>query len=1037
MKMNQNFIRKIISACFIFFILCFSNIVFAQNKSLQGFVKDSDNQPLVGVNVVEKGTTNGSVTDINGSYLIYVPEGATIVFSYIGFSGQEVIWDGHSSLNIVLREDAELLEEVVVTALGIKRSTKALSYSTQGVDTESMNDAKSSNLVSSLSGKIAGVQVNQPGLNNGSARIVIRGNSSITGDNQPLFVVDGMPIDNSSRETGNLDYGNGAADINPENIESIEVLKGANASALYGSRAANGVILITTKSGKEGFSVNFNSNTMFQTLTEFPEYQNAYGVGTSFYIDNKNIPPLSKTNYRSWGSPMIGQPIIGLDGKLKAYLPEPNNVKDFYQTALSLTNSLSVQGGNVKNRYRISYTNNYSTSVVENVNSGNKSTFDLRLNNQFTDWLSLDSKISYIYDKVTNRQYSKSSSSNPMNSYVHMARSTSLNELYEWKDDYGNEIGTHRNFSNPYWIINETNNEDVKKRLISSFNLNIEFTDQLSLSLRAGLDTYNWNGFTFINKGGLNQKDGNMGTFQRELENYNLQGLITYNKRWNKISLLGNIGATMYDNSQKSYTQSINSIIQAGLKNISNTLDHPIDTQDYSRKKINSILAAFSLGYKNFLYLDVTGRNDWSSTLPQQNNSYFYPSIGTSFIFTDAFNIDKTFFSFGKFRASYAIVGSDTRPYRVLDTYSFDGIFNGATLGSLSTTMNNRDLKPEKTNSWEVGTDLRFLNNRLGLDFTYYKTRTSNQIVSAQLPTSSGYLKRYYNAGEILNDGIELVLYGSPIKKSNFSWNININWAKNNSVVNSLIEGVDRFQIGNYSRYIYVYAEVGKPYGYLRGLGVKRDESGKMIMEDGGGLLMKDDDMPFGTATPDWIGGITNIFKYKNLDLSFLVDVKKGGMMYSASYSKMLTNGMLAETLFGRDDYYTRKVIWGESDSELSGGAYWDAVYSDGTSAKRFMSPQSFAYTRPNYAEFTIFDASYVKLRELAIGYTVPKSVIDRLKLQRVRFALVGRNLWTIHKNTPLGFDPEASQTSGNGQGIENGSLPPNAVYGFDIKLTF
>ncbi len=1035
--MNLICIKKQLSLCFIVVLLLFSNNVIAQNKTLRGSVKDAGGQPLIGVNVVEKSTTNGTVTDINGNYSISVSEGVTIVFSYIGFSEQEVVWDGRSPLDIILREDAELLEEVVITALGIKRSAKALSYSTQGINTESMNDAKSSNLVSSLSGKIAGVQVTQPGINNGSARIIIRGNNSITGDNQPLFVVDGMPIDNTSSERENLDYGNGAADINPENIESIEVLKGANASALYGSRAANGVVLITTKSGKEGFSVDFNSNTMFQTLIEFPEYQNAYGVGTSSYIDNKHNPPLATQNYRSWGSPMIGQPVIGLDGKLKAYLPEPDNVKDFYQTAMALTNSLSVEGGGAKNRYRISYTNNYSTSVVEKVNVGNKSTFNLRLNNEFTDWMSLDSKISYIYDKVSNRQYSKSDSKNPMNSYVHMARSTSLSELHEWKDANGNETGTHRNFSNPYWIINENKNEDIKKRIISSFNLNIDFTDELSLSLRAGLDTYNWNGYTFVNKGGMNQKDGNMGTFQRELENYDLQALLTYNKRWNKISLFANAGAVMYSNNQKAYTQTINSILQAGLINISNTSEYPIDTQDYSRKKINSVLAAVSLGYNDFLYLDITGRNDWSSTLPPQNNSYFYPSVGSSFIITDAFSIDKSFLSFGKVRASYAIVGSDTGPYRVWDTYSFDGIFNGATLGSLSRTMNNRDLKPEKTYSWEVGTDLRFLNNRLGLDFTYYKTRTENQIINAQLPTSSGYLRRYYNAGEIHNDGIELMLYGTPIKKANFTWEVNVNWAKNNSVVNSLIEGVDRFQIGNYSSYIYVYAEVGKPYGYLRGLGVKRDVNGKMIMEDGGGLLMKDPDKPFGTSTPDWIGGITNTFKYKNVDLNFLVDVKKGGVMYSASYSKMLTNGMIAETLFGRDDYYIRKVIWGESDSELSGGAYWDAVYSDGTSAKRFMSPQNFAYTRPNYAEFTMFDASYVKLRELAMGYTVPKSVVNRLKIERMRLALVGRNLWTIHKNTPQGFDPEASQTSGNGQGIENGSLPPYAVYGFDIKLTF
>lgn len=435
---------------------------------------------------------------------------------------------------------------------------------------------------------------------------------------------------------------------------------------------------------------------MFQTLTEFPEYQNAYGVGTSFYIDNKNNPPLSKTNYRSWGSPMMGQPVIGLDGKLKAYLPEPDNVKDFYQTATMWTNSISVEGGNNKNQYRISYTNNHSNSVVNNFNIDNKSTFNLRLNNQFTSWLSLDSKITYIDDRVTNRQYSKSDNKNPMNSYIHMARSTSLSELYTWKDANGNEIGTHRNFSNPYWIINENENKDTKKRVIGSFVLKIDFSKDLSLQAKAGIDTYNWNGYTFNNKGSMNDADGQMQTFQRELENYNIEGLLTYNKRLKKFSVMANAGIIMYSTNQTRYTQKINSLLQPGLINISNSAEYPTDTQELSEKKINSIFGAVSLGFNDYIYLDITGRNDWSSTLPAKNNSYFYPSVGSSFIFSEAFKMDKSIVSFGKIRGSYAIVGSDTSPYRVYDSYSFNGIFNDATLASLSTTMNNPDLKPEK-----------------------------------------------------------------------------------------------------------------------------------------------------------------------------------------------------------------------------------------------------------------------------------------------------------------------------------------------------
>jgi TonB-linked SusC/RagA family outer membrane protein len=1014
----------------------------AQQRVVKGRVTDrSDGSPIpaVTISTVDKaGLKHGGLTDADGYYNIQIPQESSILtFSFVGMKTVQVKIGNRKVINVVMEEDAVMTEEVVVTALGIKREAKALSYSTQGVDMESINDAKSSNIVSSLSGKIAGVQITPPGMNNGSARIVIRGNNSVTGNNQPLFVVDGMPIDNYDGENGNMDYGNGAADINPDDIENIEVLKGANASALYGSRAANGVILITTKKGGDKLKVDVNSNCMLQTLVEFPEYQNSYGVGTSFYIDNKNNPPLSNTNYRSWGSPMMGQPVIGLDGKLKPYLPEPDNVKDFYQTAATWTNSISVEGGNKKSQYRISYTNVHSSSVVEKFNIDNKSTFNIRLNNQFTNWLSLDSKVSYIDDRVTNRQYSKSDNKNPMNSYVHMARSTSLSELYTWKDANGSEIGTHRNFSNPYWIINENKNKDVKKRIIGAFVLKADIIDGLSLQAKAGIDTYNWNGYAFNNIGAMNDKDGQMQTFQQEMESFNIEGLLTYNKRFKDFSLMANAGLVMYSTKQTRYDQMVNSLLQPGLINISNSAESPKDTQRMSEKKINSLFGAVSLGYKDYLYLDITGRNDWSSTLPPKNNSYFYPSIGTSFIFSEAFKIDKDILSFGKVRASYAMVGSDTNPYRIYDSYSFTDMFNDVKLASLSTTMNNPDLKPEKTYSWEVGADIRFFKNRLGVDFTYYNTSTKNQIINAQLPTSSGYQKRFYNAGEIQNKGVELMVNATPIETKDFTWDINFNWAKNKSEVVSLIDGVDRFQIGNYSSYMYVYAEVGKPYGYMRGLGVKRHKNGKMIMEDGGGLLMKEPDKEFGSYTPDWTAGITNTFHYKDFDLSFLIDIKQGGIIYSASMGKMLTNGMTAETLFGRDEYYIRKEIWGESDTELSGGAWFDAVYEDGTPANKYMSPQSYAYCMPNYAEFTVYDASYVKLRELTLGYTFPKKLINKIKLQRLRLAFVGRNLWTIHKNTPQGFDPEASQTSGNGQGIENGSLPPSATYGFDLKLTF
>ena len=385
-----------------------------------------------------------------------------------------------------------------------------------------------------------------------------------------------------------------------------------------------------------------------------------------------------------------------------------------------------------------------------------------------------------------------------------------------------------------------------------------------------------------------------------------------------------------------------------------------------------------------------------------------------------------------------AIVGDDAiDPYRLEQTYSFNGFFNGAPLASLSTVMNNPDLKPEQTKSYETGIDLRLFNNRITISASYYDAATTNQIVTAQLPTSSGYQQRIYNAGKIANWGYEAFASAKILDGKNFKWESSLNFSKNNSKVVELIEGIDRFQLNNNSSYIYVYAEVGKPYAYMRGLGVARDSLGRMLIEDGGSLFLKDNDMAFGTAIPDWMGGFRNSFKYKKFDLGFLIDVKMGGMIYSGSYSRMLTNGVMAETLYGRDDYYKHTIIFGESSTELTGGAVWDAYFTNGTKNTKYVTPQNYEYARPNFAEFVMFDASYVKLREITAGYTFDAKQLKKTPFKSARISLAGRNLWILHRNTPLGIDPEATSTSGNGQGIENGALPPNAIYGFNVRLTF
>ena len=1012
-------------------------------QQITGKVTDARGEPLPGVSVVgsaNDGKKINAITNVKGDYSLQVTNGLKeLTFTYLGMIPVTERINGRNVINVQLVEDSKELENVVVTALGIKREVKALSYSRQGVDVNTMTEAKSPNLLSTLSGKVAGLQIVPPGFNTGSARVVIRGNSSLTGNNQPLFVVDGMPIDNTAGD-GNIDYGNNAADINSEDIENIEVLKGPNASALYGSRAANGVILITTKKGTPKFKVSVNSSLMMQKLTEFPEYQNAYGVGTSFYIDNTHRLPEAIVNYRSWGSPMMGQPYVALNGEVKPYLPQPNNIEDFYQSASLMTNNIAVEGGNPGSVYRISYTNYAGSSVVDGFNMSNKQTGDIRLQNTFSKKITLDSKISYIRDAVDNRQYSNANGRNPTNLYTHMGRSTDLAELMPYKDPLtGMEIGTHRNFSNPYWVINENPNRDVKDRVIASLNPKINFTNWLVFNGRLGADVMWWDGFEFNNIGSIvaSNPNGFMRTFNTKQQNLNLEGTLVATKTLNKFSVNAMLGASSFSSWFERREQRINSLLQPGLINLSNAKEFPTVTQLQREKQLNSVFGSVSLGYKGYAFVDVTGRNDWSSTLPTANNSYFYPSFGGSLILNEMLGLKSNLLSFAKMRASYAIVGNDTDPYRLDQTYSFNGFLNGATLASLATTMNNPDLKPERTTSFELGMDVRLLKNRISIDGTYYNAATTNQIVTAQLPSSSGYLKRIYNAGRIKNWGYELSGNAKVIAKKNMSWTIQLNYAANNSMVMELIDGIDRFQLNNNSSYLYVYAEVGKPYAYLRGLGVARDAQGRMLIEDGGSLLVKDNDMAFGTASPDWIGGMYNTFKFKNVDLGFLVDVKMGGVMYSGSISRMLTNGVLAETLYGRDDYYKHTVIFGENNTELSGGAIWDAYFADGTKNNKFVTPQNYEYARPNYAEFVIYDASYVKLREVTVGYTFPAKLLSKMPVKSARLSLSGRNLAILYRKTPRGLDPEATSTSGNGQGIENGALPPNAIYGLNVRLTF
>ncbi|MDB5229403.1 MAG: TonB-dependent receptor plug [Chitinophagaceae bacterium] len=1044
--------------CLLLFLFFATTSILAQETVITGKVTTgTDQTPLQGVNVSAT-TGNGkiqSVSNAQGIYNIRVPASVKeLTFTYVGMAPFTQKLNGQPVVNIQLEGSNSQLDQVVVTALGIRREAKALSYSRQKMDITNITEAPSTNIVSSLSGKVAGVQITPPSSTTGSARIIIRGTNSITGNNQPLFVIDGIPVDNeagdktlSTSGNNNLDYGNAAANINPEDIENIEILKGPNASALYGSRAANGVVLITTKksSGKR-FKVTFNSNMSFQRITEFPEYQNVFGAGAAYKLEGSGSTsnpariPNERVFNTSWGAPLLGQPVYGINGQLKAYLPEPDNILDFYQTAGMITNAIALEGGNAQNSYRFSYTNYYGNSVVAGINKNTRNTINLRVTNNVADWFNLDSKITFSRNTVTNRQYMNGSTKNPIYQYAFMVRDVRFSDYAVYKDSLGNETNTHTSFLNPYWAINENPNQDTRDQFLGAFNANISFNRWLKLTARLGTEMTWTDGYEFNNKGAQSDADGLLKTFNNKLNNINADVILTATKKFGNISLNTFVGAGRFQSVTQKRGAQINSLIQAGLINISNSSESPTATDFVTKKAINSVYVSVSFGYKNYLFLDVTARNDWSSTLPIQNNSYFYPSIGGSFVFTDAFKtIPRNILSFGKIRASYAIVGSDTDPYQLEPTYSFNGIYNGQAYASLSSTFFNPDLKPEKTASAEGGVDLRFLNDKLTLSYTYYKSSTTNQIITAQITPASGYQTRYYNAGQIDNWGHEIVLGATPVQNKKFSWNVLVNFAKNRSKVVSLIDGVNAFLLNTWFGNANVYAEVGQPYGIIRGRGWKRDSLNRKLVAPDGGVLTTPNTL-LGSALPNWTSGITNNFKVGNFTFSFLIDIRNGGSFYSGTYKRELQSGAFAFTLTGREDYYLHTYILGEDPNLTNTGfIFSDAYFENGKPNDKYLNPDNAIKGKGyfNNEELEMFDASYVKLREIVVGYNLPASLLKKLPLSSARISLSGRNLWTIHKNTPAGIDPEASVTSGNGQGIEYGSLPPSSTYGFNLILTF
>lgn len=1013
-----------------------------QTKEVSGVIKDNTGQPIIGANVVVKDTRVGIITDLDGRFSISVPSpDATLVISYIGYQTQEVKIKGNDHINITLEPETENLDEVVVTALGLKRSTKALGYAVQEVKGSSLTEARESNVINSLTGKLAGVQVSQSGNGGmGSSRIIIRGNNSLGGNNEPLVVVDGVPVNNfnggqtSGGEWGHSDTGNGLSDINPDDIESISVLKGAAAAALYGTRAGNGVLMITTKKGgslSKGLGVTLNSNVMFERPLVKPEMQNQYGQGTNGVFDPDG-------NY-SWGPKMDGGNITDWTTLSRPYSPYDNDIMDFLGTAVTTTNTLEASSATEKGSFRATASYQRMDGSVPD-NYQDKYIINLRNTLNLSTKLSLDTKVNYVKQKMDNVPTVAGNPTSIMNNYLMMPRSVHYSDLRDpFNSDGSVKQWTSREVNyvlNPYFTPYNKNNNH-RDRFIGFIALQYQPMDWLTIKLRHGEDLY-WNGSSSITMAATPySKDykgrGNYGVASSNFRERNTDALITATKdNWwhSRFSGSVSLGGNMMFTKSESFSENSGPLAVPDFFAISNgenqTMGHWV-----SKKAVNSLYGFAQLSYGAWAFLDFTARNDWSSTLPPQNRSFFYPSVGLGWVVSDMLRTYDVkmpqWISFAKLRGSYAEVGNDTDPYRLTTTYGIFNVTSDIKGSEVNGTIPLSTLKPEKIKSTEAGFDIRFLNNRIGLDFSWYKKNATNQILNLPISSTTGKTYRLINAGSIQNKGVEVILSATPLQIQDFEWNIAINYSKNSNKIKKLHPELSTYELGSTS-FVKIVAREGGSYGDIIGYRYKRDEQGRKLVDSQGLPLLEanmDNDNPIGNYLPKWTGSMNNSFTYKNISLSFMLDLRVGGDIYMNSLSRGSEYGTTRLSLAGRDEWYAG-----------TGGIVVDGVTEDGAPNTKAVNPQEYWARVSRAGEEFLYDGTNLRLRELIVGYELPKKLLTKTPFTNLKISFVGRNLWLIKSNIP-GYDPESSYSTGNASGIEYASFPSMRSFGFNLNVSF
>ncbi len=1073
-------------------LIMFIGVFAIAQRTVSGTVTNSDGDPLVGVTVVIQGTTQGAQTDAVGKYSVSVlGDNTVLVFSFLGFQRQEIVVGNRSTIDVILAQQDLTTDEIVITALGIEREKKSLGYSVTEVDGEALADAQTLSVANALQGRVAGVNITQGGSGPaGATRVIIRGNNSLTGNNQPLYVIDGVIIDNSvlgsAGAWGGRDYGDALSNLNPDEIESVSVLKGPNAAALYGQRGANGVIIITTKTGKGvgKMQVTLNSGVTYGNAlpSVLPEFQNEYGQGLNGQFTHvrtadgeilandgsvTGIPQGFPTptggspeGPPSWGPRMEGQQYYDVFGDLRTFSPQPDNAKDFLEEEINWNNSINLSGSSERINY--SFTGGYTKlDGMLPTNELERYSANLRVGAQLTKRLSADVKINYIYQESVNRPNLADEQQNVMYALRYIPRDVPIQSLEKFAigpDDLGKivgysndllQVGKERHWSNgtftgnPYWSVNRTRNEDDRNRVIGFAKLTYDFTDWLSLSAKIAHDAYTDQRYEYEDQGTRVARNiGNVSNRTQQIRETNADFLLSASQL--KVTDKFAVSLSFGGNFQEFWTRIVgatgsdfstpNLYVVNNTKNVGRIFG-------FSNSQIHSLYGFSQLSWDEWLFLDVTTRNDWSSTLSPDNWSFIYSSASLGFILSDAVELPEMF-DLVKIRGSWAEAGNSGNPYQTTGVYNLGGnTYQGQTLASFQNRQPFFDLQNELTTSLEVGLELVMFQNRLGLDFTFYDASTENQILNAGVSTATGFTNRQINAGEVTNTGFELLLRGTPIQTPDFSWDLSFNVSSNQSEIVALTEDIDRFRTGSGDRNVDAFVDVGDQFGniYSRRF-YERDDAGNLLINSDTGLpIITAGRKKVGNAVPDWMGGFRTNFNYKGISLGVFLDIAQGFDIYSQSNMYMTLygtgewtaanreGGLVVDGFVAQQDATGVWVSTGERNTRaITAQDYWLNAAPGSTTA---------------VTEEFVYDGSYVAVREVTLGYQFPQSIVGLTPFKALRLAFLGRNLGYLQKNTP-GFAPDAyifnrNTNRGTVIGMESMSFPIARTFGADLTITF